>query len=435
MNNTDDRKYCVYAHVSPSGKRYIGMTGQNPETRWSFGRGYVGCTIFYYAIKKYKWGNFQHIILEDNLTKEEAEQKEREYIKLHRTTDRKYGYNILDGSSWNKETRESLSRGEWDTASCRKVDQYDVHHNFIKTWCSATEAQRLIGVSMGAINHSCNGERPHTVGGFYWAYHGEEPFWGVNKLIRPIAKINSNSHLVTDVFYSTGYASQQIGRSDRSIFAECTGVVKSKGDYYLRFLDAHSVCGHIIDKQDFSEITPANAVDLIVSISQFKSKDGISVDQYDIHHRFIRTWNNIIDAEDSLGIHRESIKSACKNKASCTAGGYYWSYHGKQPSWGIDKRSVPVAQLDLHNQNIINIFTSAKKAALKTGISKSYILNCCKGKNKVYQKFLWRYINAHTVAGHIIDKQTFQEVGIAEAASLLILPETLIKPNELKEAI
>ena len=35
MNN-----YTVYMHVSPSGKRYIGITGQDVKKRWGNGIGY-----------------------------------------------------------------------------------------------------------------------------------------------------------------------------------------------------------------------------------------------------------------------------------------------------------------------------------------------------------------------------------------------------------
>ncbi len=33
-------EYNVYSHTSPSGKKYIGITKQKPEHRWSNGDGY-----------------------------------------------------------------------------------------------------------------------------------------------------------------------------------------------------------------------------------------------------------------------------------------------------------------------------------------------------------------------------------------------------------
>lgn len=108
----NDRCYTVYMHTSPSGKRYIGITSTSVEERWRNGRGYK-TQIFYRAIKKYGFGNFQHDILFENLTKEEAEQKEIELIKKYNTTNKKYGYNVANGGSCvgtvSEETKRKIS--------------------------------------------------------------------------------------------------------------------------------------------------------------------------------------------------------------------------------------------------------------------------------------------------------------------------------------
>ena len=61
-------------HVSPHGKRYIGITSQDPpEKRW--GRGgyeYRPNKHFWSAICRYGWDNFNHIILCTGLTFDEA---------------------------------------------------------------------------------------------------------------------------------------------------------------------------------------------------------------------------------------------------------------------------------------------------------------------------------------------------------------------------
>ena len=104
--------YCVYKHTSPSGKVYIGITGQSPERRWQNGYGYRLNEYFFRAILKYGWDNFQHEILLDGLSKEAACAAEVALIASHNSTDPSRGYNIAHGgehSSPTEETRQKIS--------------------------------------------------------------------------------------------------------------------------------------------------------------------------------------------------------------------------------------------------------------------------------------------------------------------------------------
>lgn len=91
--------YCLYKHTNKyNGKVYIGITCQKPEKRWGRnGKKYFDCPLFYNAIQKYGWNNFKHEILFINLSKDDACKKEVELIKLYKSNDRKYGYNITSG--------------------------------------------------------------------------------------------------------------------------------------------------------------------------------------------------------------------------------------------------------------------------------------------------------------------------------------------------
>lgn len=55
----------------------------------------------YNAILKYGWENIEHNILFENLTQEEAQEKEKELIAQYKTNIRRYGddfgYNLTDG--------------------------------------------------------------------------------------------------------------------------------------------------------------------------------------------------------------------------------------------------------------------------------------------------------------------------------------------------
>lgn len=54
-------------------------------------------TYFWNAIKKYGWNNFEHYILESNLTLEEANEKERYYISYYNSSNNLYRYNLTLG--------------------------------------------------------------------------------------------------------------------------------------------------------------------------------------------------------------------------------------------------------------------------------------------------------------------------------------------------
>lgn len=91
MNN-----YVVYCHtLKNDGRKYIGITGQTPKKRWNYGNGYT--SYFRNAIKKYGWNNFEHTILYENLTEQEAIDKEIELIKELDLTNRDKGFNICIG--------------------------------------------------------------------------------------------------------------------------------------------------------------------------------------------------------------------------------------------------------------------------------------------------------------------------------------------------
>ena len=110
--------WTVYEHITPSGKRYIGITSKKPEKRWSNGRGYRKETPFGKAIEKYKWENIQHNILFNDLTEKEAKWLENYLICYYWTfvgfKDSK-GYNCTLGGEGtlghivNEEARTRMS--------------------------------------------------------------------------------------------------------------------------------------------------------------------------------------------------------------------------------------------------------------------------------------------------------------------------------------
>lgn len=196
MNN-----YYVYCHTFPNNKKYIGITCKKPNVRWGKnGNGYK-TQFVYRAILKYGWENVKHEILFNNLTKEEAEQKEIELISVCQSNNLFYGYNIegggknLDGrSDITKNKISDSSKGKtftqihrhnlsvshkgvktWNTGlkigelpettinNMRKnnpkniaINQYDLNMNFINSFLSSREAERILNIDHKTILRCCN---------------------------------------------------------------------------------------------------------------------------------------------------------------------------------------------------------------------------------------------------------------------------------------
>lgn len=104
-----EEKWCLYRHISPSNKVYIGITSMKPQKRWGKnGYGYRRQVYFNNAIKKYGWDNFVHEVLYINLPEYIAKTIEVILVKHYR--DLGISYNVADGGGigtkgykWTKE--------------------------------------------------------------------------------------------------------------------------------------------------------------------------------------------------------------------------------------------------------------------------------------------------------------------------------------------
>lgn len=78
-----EKQYVVYRHLNKvNNKSYIGITCQTPKKRWGTnGSRYKECPYFWSAIQKYGWDGFDHIIVCQNLSHDQACGMERYLIK------------------------------------------------------------------------------------------------------------------------------------------------------------------------------------------------------------------------------------------------------------------------------------------------------------------------------------------------------------------
>ena len=156
-----ENNYCVYVHVSPSDKHYVGQTKLNFWRRWGAdGKGYKkDQPYFHNAINKYGWDNFEHVILKENLTKEEADYWEKYYIQLWDCTNRSKGYNLTNGGDGSKgakrseETKEKIRQSKLRTKlseeTKRKIGAASKGH-----YVSKEVKKKIADAQRGEKNHN-----------------------------------------------------------------------------------------------------------------------------------------------------------------------------------------------------------------------------------------------------------------------------------------
>ena len=134
-----EQNYIVYKHTcKDNGKVYIGLTGTSLLTRTGYnGEGYLhkkknGEWVqpqMARAILKHGWDNFDHEIVYEGLTKEEADEKEKELISFYDSRNPEKGYNTREGGSngpLSEDTKEKLREtmvGRYDGEKIRSLEK------------------------------------------------------------------------------------------------------------------------------------------------------------------------------------------------------------------------------------------------------------------------------------------------------------------------
>lgn len=207
MNN-----YTVYKHTTPNNKVYIGITLLSPNIRWANGRGYRN-QYFNKAINKYSWDKIKHEIIADGLSKEEAEKMEIELIRVYKSNNSKYGYNITDGGiSIGKHSEQTIEKlkivnagtsngfyGKKHSESTRNkisvamkgkrktnehkqkmkesnkvrnkksIIQYDINGVELNRYTSISEASKVTNIPRSCIHYVLHGKRKLTYG-YGWKF-------------------------------------------------------------------------------------------------------------------------------------------------------------------------------------------------------------------------------------------------------------------------
>jgi hypothetical protein len=156
----------------------------------------------------------------------------------------------------------------------------------------------------------------------------------------------------------------------------------------------------------WTQIDTANSIDELAQkekkyVIKYKSKEngynsdcggGVqkTVFQYRIDDgKLINAFGSLKEAADAVGANKRSISSACLG-VNKTCKGYYWSYVHPMPLVMKDQRRKAVTQMDLNGYPIAE-YDSSAKASKVTGIPKTCIARCCRGKRDTSGGYRWRY--------------------------------------------
>lgn len=314
----NEKTYAVYMHISPSNKRYIGITSMKPvEKRWANGCGYSS-QYFSRAIEKYGWENFQHIIIATDLSEKDAIEMEIDLIKKYKSNQRDFGYNITAGGEGTNGMPRSQNAIELQRIALSKpVYQFDLEYNFIAEHDGVRAAARHIQCKNKSGIQKCCNYQGVTAYGYIWRYKKDVPDPFDKSTIpkfeskyntRPIYQINRITReyciwdCIKDAVNATGYSVDLIRQS-----CDCLESV-SYSDYKWVYCDQ-------IDN-----------IDLFVSDDNNFIRHGVAnaVKQLDLSRKLVSFYCSISEAANKLNLNRKRIVRACNNNEEY--GNSYWEY-------------------------------------------------------------------------------------------------------------
>lgn len=289
----EERNYCVYIHTSPSGKKYVGQTCQNLKKRWGEnGKRYLEKKndkyihpAFARAIKKYGWDNFNHEVVANNLTKEEADNFEKLFIEKLNTMNPKYGYNLKDGGSngsLSEETRKKISESHKGNKNYMYGKQMSEE---TKQKLSESHKGKMVSEeTKKKISESLQGENNYL----YGKHLSEETKQKISESHK--GKTLSDEH------------KRKIGEA-------------VKGEKHPLYGKSHT--------EETKEKMRKSHIGLLTGV---KNPNARKIAQYDLKGNLIRIWDSMSDSARELGINYQNIYRCCKGERQ-KAGGFIWKYY------------------------------------------------------------------------------------------------------------
>ena len=344
-----DGEYCVYIHMSPSNKAYIGITKKDVKERWGSGGSHYKKNIhFWNAICKYGWDNFEHIILFNNLTKEKACNIEILLIALFNTQDQNFGYNIspggdlgFTGCKLSDEAKQKISKANKGRFVGKKNPMYGIsprsrmdNETYVLwkeklidfTTSNEFRQQRRIANAGKTYSDEVNKKKgkkgmSHPM---YGKHHTEETKEKLRKANSGKKQSEETRNKISEAmrgdknpFYGKTHSEEtkkKISDANKGRIGWNKGIQMS-AEQRKKLSDAKK--GKHLSEETRKKMS--------ISKSGANNSTAKKVVQYDKDGNFIRIWDYIKQAADELGVNKSSISACCRNDQK-TAGGFIWKY-------------------------------------------------------------------------------------------------------------
>lgn len=360
-----DKKWCVYVHISPSNKYYVGITSQKPTNRWRSGKGYRSNRYFSNAIEKYGWENIQHEVVASNLTETEAKNFEKILIQKLRSNNAEFGYNITAGGDGTVGVSHYGNTNPF----------YGKRHT--------EEAKK----KMSEFHKGCTGELNH----FFGKHHSED-----TKLLLSTTKGYAVCQFDTDFnfikeFRSVNHAADETGLFPSTILGCCnkdSGYVTSGGFTWMY-------------KKD---VSPANIEEYRRRLLHDKLPKAVC--KFTQNMEYIEAYSSIADAARTCALASPDISNAIRGKRA-TAGGFIWialAEYEKMLSGEIPMREPPINSCwkEVYKYSIkgelIEKYPNKVLAGESVGVSPQAIGSACKSKSHKCKGYIWRFVSDVEVA-------------------------------------
>ena len=225
------------------------------------------------------------------------------------------------------------------TYKTRKVDQYSLDGEYITTYDSITSASIATGLDVSGITKVCKKKRKFC-GNFIWKH--TDPDVGVSpdtqewKVVNsfPNYKVsnkgevaNQDGHMLSQYVDAAGYHSVQLTNGDLTKRIKIHILVTQ---HYLPTSDPSCVVNHKNGKRGDNSVENLELVSQAQNVQHAHdtglNRTGKSVVQLDLNGNELKTFKNIREAYEHIGlVYASGIGLVCKGKQK-TCAGYGWKF-------------------------------------------------------------------------------------------------------------